>query len=160
MTNSKSLFAIAIALLLPVSAMAKARTVQLSITGPGLSEPIHTTAPSAISASVWGGNFIELDGGPVPEPDISLPRYYIHFWVEASSWQEAPADSVQMKYVVWYVWEPIEERAFLYLPGQSDTWYRTNVRSIFRSGNEGNWFFASDMWGQVIRDVLRNAPDG
>lgn len=128
--------------------MGKGITVELSITGPGLSVPFHTRDSEVIDVSVWGGNFADWESGAVGEPDVDLDRYLVHFWVQV------PRSTVQMKYVLWYVWDPNAQRAIVYLPGRRDPWYRTNVYSILREDRDGRWFFATAPWGTAMKRVL------
>ena len=133
------------------SAFAKGPTVQISIAGPDLSAPIHTTDPVAIAASVWGGGYADWETGPVEEPPSTLPRYSCHFWVQLGE------NNIQMKYVILYVWDPKNDKAFVYVPGQDDLWYRNNVYTIYLPDRQGNWFPASPDWGESIRLILANA---
>ncbi len=138
------------AVLLPTdSSLGKGTTIQLTITGPGLVQPLHIEDSLAISASVWGGNFVKWDSGPISKPTESLPRYFVHFWVRL------PDNSVQMKYVVGYTWDPDQEHAIVCLPGTRDLWYRINVFSILREGRDGNCYYATDEWGRAIESALR-----
>jgi hypothetical protein len=133
------------------SASAKGPTVELSITGPGLNAPIHTSDPDAIDASVWGGNFADWGAGSVAEPIEALPRFLVHFWVQLPR-----SGGVHLMYVVGFVWDPSTERGIVYLPGPRDEWYRTNTSSIWREGKDGHWFHATEVWGKALERVLRD----
>ena len=128
--------------------LAKGTTIELTIAGPGFESPIHTTDPTAISAIVWGTNFFELETGPVSAPADTLPRLQVHFWVRL------PDKSVQMKYVVSYIWQPDGAYAVVCFPGPRDIWYRTNVYSILREGIDGKCFRAESNWGRAIKGIL------
>jgi hypothetical protein len=136
-------------LVISTTASAKGITVALSITGPGLDVPLQTTDPGAIDVSIWGGNFAEFEDGAMAEPPIDLPRYLVHFWAELPR-----TSTVQLKYVVWYVWDPSREKALIYLPGPRDLWYRTNTRSILRENHDGKWFYATEPWGRAIKQTI------
>jgi len=140
-------FVFCLASLAPMPGNAKGATVQVSISGPGMQAPIHTTDPAAIAPNAWGGNFALLDAGPVPEPDRNLPRYQIHLWVDLG-------DSVEVKYSVLLVTEPSSGKAFAYLPGPHDRWYANNVYTIIR-GSEGRWFRANERWAKAIHEIIR-----
>ncbi len=132
------------------SAHGKGITVELSITGPGMSAPIHTSDAGAIDVNVWGGNFADWEKGVVDEPSLDLGRYLVHFWIQLPR-----STTVQLKYVVWYVWDSDTQRALVYLPGPKDQWYRTNTYSILREGVDGHWFYASRPWGLALKKVLQ-----
>ena len=132
------------------SAFAKGTTVELSITGPGLSTPIHTSDASAINVSVWGGNFSDWDYGKVEEPSGDLEHYHVHFWVQVPR-----STVVQLKYVIGYVWDADKGLALVYLPGPRDQWYQTNTYSILREGLDGHWFYATESWGKTLKKVLQ-----
>ena len=152
--SSKYLHSIVLlaALVVATSASGKGVTVALSVTGPGIETPLQLTDESAVDVSVWGGNFANWEAGAVSAPAPELPRFLVHFWVELPR-----TDTVQLKYVVWYVWDTSQERALIYLPGPRDIWYRTNTRSILREGQDGNWFQASEPWGRAIKEALGGA---
>lgn len=135
---------------LTAAAFGKGQTVSLSITGPSLTTPIHTTDEAAIDVSVWGGQFADWEAGAVNVPSDSLERYTVHFWVQV------PRGTVQMKYVIDYVWDPETERALVYLPGPRNIWHQTNVYSILRRGQDGHWFHATQPWANAIKRVLQN----
>ena len=147
MHNTLRLIILAALLVAANAAVAKGGTVQLSITGPDLGVPIHTSDEDAIGVSVWGGDFANWDAGAVAEPPETLQRYLIHFWVQA------PRDSVELKYVVTYVWDSLAGRALVYLPGPRDIWHQTNVYSILRRGQDGYWFYATEKWGEAIARI-------
>ncbi len=138
----------------PGVALGKGDTVELSITGPALVAPVHTSDEVAIGVSVWGGQFADWDAGAVSEPPSALPRYLVHFWVQV------PRGTVQMKYVVEYVWDSDAQRAYVHLPGPREIWHRTNVYSILRRGQDGHWFHATEPWGEAIRRVLSTQQVG
>ena len=129
MTPRILLLLAAVLLVLPQTGLGKGPTVQLSIAGAHSEEPIHTKDPVAISAWVWGDDFFDQDGGPVPRPDNPEDQLTIHFWVGL------PDDSVEMKYVVWYTWLRQEQHAVVCFPGpRQSNWYRRNTFTILRKG--------------------------
>jgi hypothetical protein len=98
---------------------------------------------------VWGGDFAKWEDGAQSEPSSELPRFLVHFWAQL------PRNStVQLKYVVWYVWDPSQEKSLIYLPGPRDSWYRTNTSTILRQGQDGNWFHAAEPWGRAIKESI------
>jgi hypothetical protein len=126
------------------SLAAKGATVRLTVAGPGLPYPVELASPNAITANVFRGNFV---GTRVSEPDGTLPRYTVSFFVET------PRNPVRMMYVVYYVRNPQTGQGLIYLPGPGDEWYRLNVRTILR-GHEGEWHDADDAWSRAIAAAL------
>ncbi len=133
--------------LFPQPITAKGRTVQLSITGPGLDSPLHSSAERLTSAGVWGGNHIEWDKGSIDRTVEKYPIYLIHFWVEL------PRGPIQMKYVLGFRWDKELDRAIVCLPGPKNPWYNVNASSIIY-GNEGECFLSSEEWGLAVKALL------
>ena len=82
------------------------------------------------------------------EPSGGLDRYLVHFWADMGR-------TVEMKYVVHYCWDEDAQSAFVYLPGPRDQFYRTNIYSIHRDGQNGKWYYATEQWGNAIRRILQ-----
>jgi hypothetical protein len=139
------LIAVTLVITLSESLAAKGRTVRLTISGPGLSGPIETMEPKAL-ANVWVGSFI---GGLAAEPDKTLPRYVVTFYVQP------PRENVRAMYVVYYVRDPRSREGFVYLPGRGEDGYSLNVRTILRDGQDGRWHNASAEWSDAIVAALR-----
>ena len=129
---------------------AKGRTIQLTITGPGLESPLHSSENSLTSASVWGGGYIDWETGPIDKAVGESPVYLVHFWVQL------PRGPIQMKYIVGYRWDDESSRAIICIPGERNPWYSVNVSSIIR-GNEGSCYFAEETWGKAVKSVLASA---
>jgi hypothetical protein len=131
------------------TAQAKGTTVQLTITGPGLDVPFHTSAKSVTSANVWSGNYIDWEAGPIEAAGDDSLDYRIHFWVKF------PEEPIDMTYIVRYRWDDEAKRAIVCLPGERDPWYSVNAFSIVR-GNEGSCFYADRDWGSAVRAAITN----
>jgi hypothetical protein len=125
-------------------ALAKAKTAKLTVTGPGITEPIELTEQSAISASVWGGNFIDKEMGAVEPPGSEIPRYSVQFHIKVR-------DGLRMVYVIYYAWDITKNRALVQIP--DDEWRQLNHSAIIRCC-PGKWFYATEPWGQTIRAAL------
>jgi hypothetical protein len=145
----KQLAAFSLLLLIALPAAAKAPTAKIAVSGPGLDHPVELTQRAAISANVWGGNFIDKEAGAVDAPSAELPRYTVQFYVRLE-------DEVRMMYVVYYVWDSAAGRALLQVPDVSDKWYQLNVSTISRCCH-GRWFYTSRPWGETIRAALSKA---
>lgn len=147
-TNAVSLAISLLSLMLATPALAKGPTVKLTITGPGIAQPIELTHKDAIAPGVWSGNFMDQQGRMTEAPASDLPRYTVQFHVKLPRTEE-----VRMMYVVYYVWDVESDRALVQIPGVSDTWYRLNVSTISRCC-QGRWFHASTPWAEAIRAAL------
>ena len=139
---------------------AKENTVKITISGADLKRPIEISDPKILANfSVWTGSgtstadhqglIIDWSEGPVRETPDTLRRYQVSFYAGA------PANE-RIVYVVYYVFSFGDEQGYVYLPGESDEWYRRNVRSIVR-GVEGKWFRAWSDWERVARPLIENA---
>ena len=128
-------------------ALAKAKTAKLTVSGPGISQPIELTHQDAISAGVWSGTFIDRRAGPVEAPSADIPRYMVQFHVNVR------VDELRMVYVVYYAWDAANGRALVQLPAVEDEWSRLNDSTIARCCR-GQWYYATDPWGQTIRAAL------
>jgi len=137
--------ALVIAVGIAASVAAKGTTVKLSITGPGLTEPLVVTDAAAL-VYVWSNDFI----GPVSvAPDSALPRYQVSFHV-----QPVRSSNVRVMYVVQYVVDPRTREAFVYLPGRGEQGYRLNVSTMLRDNDDGRWHRAPQAWSRPISDRL------
>ena len=131
---------------LATAAGAKGPTIKLSISGPGVREPLIVTDAAAL-VHVWSNGFI---GSITTPPDSSLPRYHVSFHV-----QPPRSDVVRVMYVVQYVLDPKTNDGFVYLPGRGEDGYRLNVGTMLREGHDGRWHRAPAEWNQAISARLR-----
>lgn len=131
---------------------AKGPTVQVTIVGPGMVEPIHSKSADIIFPSVWGLQFVDAEHGAVSEPPEELARYECHFWVK---W----GDAIRLKYTVLFVQGSSESVGYVYFPGRRERWYSNNVFSILRPDHDGKWFKASERWGKAVSSTLFSATD-
>ncbi len=138
-TRWTTVVVIAVGLLVTLSA--KGPTVKLTITGPGLTQPLEVTTPDAL-AHVWGDDFI---GSPATEPDTQLPRHMVSFHVQPNGSGDA-----RVMYVIQYARNPNTGEGFVYLPGPGEEWYWLNVGTIHRQSHNGRWHHAVDRWNEAI----------
>jgi hypothetical protein len=136
---------LAIAVGVVASVAAKGTTIKLSITGPGLTEPLVVTDAAAL-VHVWGNDFI----GPLSDaPNSALPRYQVSFHV-----QPLRSTDVKVMYVVRYVVDPRTKEAFVYLPGRGEDGFRLNIGTMLRDNDDGRWHRAPQAWSRPISDKL------
>ena len=123
------------------------QTARLTISGPGLSQPLEVTDEHALALSnVFGGDFI---GEPaVHPPDAALPRYTIVFDVQTAEGVRTAA------YTVEYCKDRWTGEAFIHLPGYGDDSYRRNIGTVLREGQDGKWHRATKAWSEAINAHL------
>ena len=137
-------------------AYGKGETSKIVIKGPGITTPIVIKDPGTLAKfRVWSGPgtssnekeslIINWSEGVVNEPPRRLPRYEVSFYAR---FQEE-----RLVYVVFYEYDTVNDKGYVYLPGNSDEWYRLNVGTIYHS-NEGHWFHASRSWEITAKDLL------
>jgi len=126
-------------------------TSELSITGPGLEAPLHTTAESLTSANVWLGNFVDWNAGPIEHQASESSMYRIHFWAKGVP------DGVRMIYVVFFALDENSNRAIVCLPGETTRWYWVNMSTIVRGDSDGQCFYADEEWGRSVVNALQSA---
>jgi hypothetical protein len=147
-----------------IPAIAKGRTIRITIDAPNLPSPIEITDPKILDAfNVWTGpgtssttatgtSYDSSDGfivrwseGAVAEPAEALSRYQVSFYTDAR-----PASP---SYVVWYCFDSSAKVGYVYLPRKGDNWYRTNVSTIYHAC-EGNWFHSRSEWDAAAVHLL------
>jgi hypothetical protein len=122
-------------------------TARLTISGPGLWQPLEVTDENALALSnVFAGTFI---GEPAATPpDSELPRYDIVFDIQTAEGVKTAA------YTVLYCKNRWTGDAFVYVPGYGDDGYRRNISTILREGQDGRWHRAARPWSQAINPHL------
>jgi hypothetical protein len=151
----------------PPQVFAKGQTCRITINGPDLRAPIEITdARVLVNFNVWSGVgtswtssggvttqgdrgfIIDWPLGVVTQKPKTVTRYQVSFY--------AKLPEERLVYVVFYEYDPTNDRGHVYLPGKTDEWYRMNVSSIFR-GVEGNWFVSSEAWERIARPLITSA---
>lgn len=153
----------------PGIASAKAKTLRIEITGPGLSRPLMLTAPEIVQAfHIWNGPGVRVNGEPVhldpanqrghfidwPRGTVSdraagMQHFTITFHLDPV---RAPPYESWSRYVVFYEFDPSKTGGYIYLPLQKDT--QPHVNTAIVHGVEGNWFFSTAAWEQNVRAAI------
>jgi hypothetical protein len=133
-----------------VSAVAPAvgikETARLTIYLSRSTQPVTVTDRNVLELSnVYAGTFI---GAQAEEPEHNWPRYTITFDIQTREGVKVGG------YAVEYARDISTSNGFVYLPGPGDAWYRSNISTILRSGQDGNWFHASEAWSAAINARL------
>ena len=158
-----SVLVILVLLASPAELFAKAQTSKIIIKGTGLNVPVEITDSKTLANfSVWTGTGTGCTPCPSPSPksfivDWSQPmahhpsglrRYEVSFY--------AKMPDEQLIYVVFYEYDPGTDQGYVYLPGETEKWYRFNVSTILR-GVEGKWFHAWSVWEATARPLISAA---
>jgi hypothetical protein len=125
---------------------AKGTTVKLSLTGPGLAQPIEIVEPAILGGSnVWEGSFIgdTLAAAPPVKPRI----YTLSFDVRLPEWMR---QGVKTMYTVSLARDAKSGELLLYLPGRGEPGYPRNVGTMLRDGQDGHWHRASLAWATAL----------
>lgn len=153
----------------PGIASAKAKTLRIEITGPGLSLPLLLTSPEIVqSFDIWNGPGVRVNGEPVHldpahqhghfidwprgianDRAAGMQRFTITFHLDVV---RPPPYESSSRYVVFYEFEPPKSGGYIYLPSREETQSHSNTAIIH--GVEGNWFFSTAAWEQHIRAAI------
>jgi len=153
----------------PGIASAKAKTLRIEITGPGLSRPLLLSSPEIVqSFHIWNGpgvtvngesfhldrahqhgHFIDWPRGIANDRAAGMQRFTITFHLDAV---RAPPYEDWSRYVVFYEFETSKTGGYIYLPLRKDT--HPHINSAIVHGVEGTWFFSTAAWEQHIRAAI------
>lgn len=124
------------------TAFAKGPADRISISGPGLIVPIEITDPEILEPfSPWSDAFFDKQRGVLTESPKTGSLYQVLIFFESQ---------------VFYAFNYIPgSPGIIYLPGEGDEWYETNVGTIIR-GLEGQWLYASREWDDLIVGLLED----
>jgi hypothetical protein len=156
-------------ILIPLLLLAKGSTLKITIEGSALSSPIEINDELVLEKfQVWAGAgtqsmdvktrvttqltegfIVDWGKGPVGERVIlGLPQYKVSFHVIH---QDRPTS-----YVVFYAFDPATGKGYVYLPGEGETYFSSNVYLIWRRV-EGKWLNATSAWTDFARPVIERA---
>ncbi len=168
MKRTKLILLTCIAMLtIPATGWSKGRTTKIVIVGDGLSTPIEITNPNIVSQfNIWNGpgvstrnsdgvlnplaylnpnrsagRFIDWPKGIVPERSPGLQRLEVTFYIGDS---QLPDEA--RKYDFAYEVDSSNKRGYIYLPRWKNSLISHNV--------EGNWFFASERWDDLVMPIV------
>jgi hypothetical protein len=144
------------ALFIAAPLSAKGPTLKIIVKGADLRKPVEITDPNVLAPfNIWTGPgtssneqqglIIDWSGGVVSERPKGLRRYEVSFY------SNHHADGLD--YVVYYEYDPTTKQGYVYVPGESDEWYRMNTFSIYH-GIEGNWFHAWTEWNNIATPLI------
>jgi len=130
-------------------AFAKGPVDKISIAGPGLATPIEITNPELLRGlDPWAAMFVDWGRGPKAEPPSAGKHYEVFFYLK-----EKNAD-FSLIYALYYSPAPSGKQEYIYLPGPGEKWYRLNIGTIIRDGQDGKWHYATPAWDATMQRVL------
>jgi hypothetical protein len=157
-------------MMVPVQLFAKAEASRITIKGASLEAPIEITDERILANfSVWTGPGTTSSDRQSPEPQSFIvdwsqasggkpPKGMAQY--EVSFYAKLPAHAMSRKerliYVVFYAYNPLTKRGYVYLPGKTEDWYQLNTSAIVH-GVEGRWFRAWDAWDRVAAPLIEKA---
>ncbi|MEX2961593.1 hypothetical protein [Microbulbifer sp. TYP-18] len=173
-----ALLAWLVILFIPAIGWSKGETAKIEIEGENLAAPIEITDSNIVKQfNIWngpgvsmrnarsvklppryldpskpGGRFIDWSKGKIVDRPPGLYRYKVAFYIASAR----SKDEVMGVYAVTYEFDPSVELGYMYLPGFADG--SMNTRFIDR-GVEGNWFFSSRKWEEIVRPLIENAQE-
>jgi hypothetical protein len=151
----KTLFGFSLAVLLvwlPGTALAKADTIKITISGGGLTTAFEITDSQVLALSnAWFGQFLDASRTPLNEPPKGLLGPY-----EVSFFADLGENNSRKVYVVYYYPDSQERQGLIYLPREGAVW-RLNASTILREGRDGKWNYASPAWEALIKPALVRA---
>ncbi len=135
--------------------LAKAPTVRITITGPGLVSPLEITEPSVVTQfGAWSDKLIPGKGDQREEPPHGLQPYEVSLFEQLNA-----AGDQKCVYVILFYHDPSTGASFIHIPDKGDKWYGLNIGTIWRPGKDGMWYNASGQW-QKIWPLIERASLG
>jgi hypothetical protein len=126
-------------------ALAKESADKISISGPGLSEPIEITDPKILNQfNPYASNFLDLRRGVLAEPPKNEQLYQVLFYFYNTG------GTLEARYAFQYA---LGQNGPIYLPGKNDELYKLNS-ILLREGFDGHWITASSEWDDLMQRLL------
>lgn len=135
-------------------ASGKVSLSKIFIFGGNLSQPLEITNPKLLqSSNPWFGTFIQQWNQrslqQVNSPPDGVQRYQLDFYAASS-----PQGPSRLIYVVYYAFDSVARRGFVYLPGPHEQWYYKNTGSILRPHQDGHWNIADPAWCDQVNSIV------
>ena len=143
--------ALAACLVQASTVLAKGTVEMISVSGPGLNEPVEITDRNSLEPFLpWSRDFIDWGRGIISDPAPGLRNYEVQFYLDRG---ESPI------YVVEYSPEPHGGPGYVYIP-PSDL----NLGTILTGDSDywdpnGKWHHATRAWGLLMQKALEGRPN-
>ena len=129
-------------------ALAKGTVEMISVSGPGLNEPVEITDRNSLEPFLpWSRDFIDWGRGIIPNPAPGLQTYEVQFYLERD---QRPVSVIE------YSPEPHGGPGYVHVPpsdlntGQGDSDYWDPF---------GKWHHATRAWGLLMQKALEGRPN-
>ena len=143
--------------------LAKGPVDKITLTGPGLTNPIEFTDPESLAPfNPWTRGFIDWSRGLVTEPPQAEQTYAVAFYLKAS---ERPyclkhEGEFCLIYLIRYSPDPSGGPGYLYFPGQGEPEHQINKGTIIDSSIDawdpnGKWQYATAGWDALMQRALQ-----
>lgn len=127
------------------TALAKGPADKITISGPGLSEPIEITDARILEKfSPWGEAFFDERQGFLAESPVVDASYQVQFFMRDQGGE------LRLSYIFEYA---PGDPGYIHLPGKGDKDYEINKGTIMRR-EDGGWLYASEGWYDLMRNLL------
>ena len=153
MKRSITLLSILLALAILVAPVrAKGAVDRITVSGPGLDEPIvlGKDTPEMETLNPWFGGFL----GEMVEALPKGPLYTVDFYMNFSA---SGAADMRHIYTATYIPDPAGGAGYFYIPGRGDKEYELNKGTIMAAERDGKWHRASDSWEAALGPALAAA---
>jgi hypothetical protein len=128
------------------------------IKGNGLSKPLEITDQVTLKKfNPWGGEFVDSKFEAIAKP-ATLGRCFdvdsFMKWPSRPSWKYDRGD-LKLIYHFTYCTGGTEGNGYIFLPGRENEYWKVNVYTILRDGNDGKWHRASAEWADTVKRLVK-----
>jgi len=137
---------------------AKGTPELMVIKGGGLSKPLEITDRVTLKKfNPWGGEFVDSKFVAIAKP-ATLGRCFdvdsFMKWPSRPAWKY-DRDDLKLIYHFTYCTGAAEGNGYIFLPGLEDEYWKVNVFTILRDGDDGMWHRASAEWAETVKRLLK-----
>src|SRR5882762_9317224 len=150
---------------IPSPVCAKGIITKVTVKGANLPAPVEITDAGIKDFTPWAGAGVTINGikqtegfiidwnqGPLSSRPTALPRYEVSFYGKLYGQPQGAKE--ELVHVVFYEYDSLIGRGYVYLPGKTDEWYRLNTAKMAHDSLEGSWFRATRAWDDFVRPLI------
>jgi hypothetical protein len=154
---------------------AKAPTILIQIKAATLTGPIGITDPNFLNAFSFfngpgvstpdpgryaPGTIIDWKSGAVSPPPTVGKRFEVSILTPPHDRPQCVTEQPCLVYVVYYDYDPVSKRGFVYLPGKGEPWHDLDINLLYHGpGVQGHWYRALDPWSAAVMPLIANATN-
>ncbi|HJX93362.1 MAG TPA: hypothetical protein VJ372_22910 [Pyrinomonadaceae bacterium] len=137
---------------------AKGTPELIVIKGGGLSKPLEITDQVTLKKfNPWGGEFVDSKFDAIAKP-ATLGRCFdvdsFMKWPSRPSWKYDRGE-LKLIYHFTYCTGGTHGNGYIFLPGREDEYWKVNVFTILRDGDDGKWHLASAEWAETVKRLVK-----